>query len=37
MSSEFEEVWGLYADEGEQSLGAMEKALLLLKNTPTDT
>jgi two-component system chemotaxis sensor kinase CheA len=37
MSDELDEVWGLYADEGEQSLEAMEDALLILKSTPTDT
>ena len=36
MSDELEEVWGLYADEGAQSLEAMEDALLILKSTPTD-
>lgn len=37
MSDELDEIWGLYADEGEQSLEAMEEALLILKSTPTDT
>lgn len=36
MSSELDEVWGLYADESEQSLEAVEEALLILKDTPTD-
>ncbi len=36
MSSELDEVWGLYADESEQTLGAMEEALLILKDAPTD-
>ena len=37
MSDELDEVWGLYADEGEQSLEVMEDALLILQSTPTDT
>ena len=36
MSSELNEIWGLYADESEQSLEAMEEALLILRDTPTD-
>ncbi len=37
MSDELDEVWGLYADDGCQSLDIVEEALLRLKQMPTDT
>ncbi len=36
MSDETNEIWELYADEGQQSLQAAEEALLALKKSPTD-
>ncbi len=37
MSDELDEIWELYADEGQQSLQAAEEALLNLKKSPTDS
>lgn len=36
MSDELNEIWELYADEGQQSLQAAEEAVLFLKKSPTD-
>lgn len=36
MSEEMDEIWALYADDGGQSLDAVEQALLSLKKNPTD-
>ena len=37
MSSELDEIWALYADDGAQSLDVVEQSLLLLKDNPTDS
>jgi two-component system chemotaxis sensor kinase CheA len=36
MSDEVNEIWELYADEGQQSLQAAEEAVLFLKKSPSD-
>lgn len=36
MSDELNEIWELYADEGQQSLQAAEEAVLFLKKSPSD-
>lgn len=37
MSSELEEIWTLYADDGATSLDTVEEALFRLKDAPNDT
>ena len=36
MSDEMNEIWTLYADDGNQALDSVEEALLVLKQNPTD-
>ena len=36
MSSELDEIWALYADDGAQSLDVVEQSLLHLKENPSD-
>lgn len=37
MSGELDEIWALYADDGAQSLDAMETSLACLRGSPADT
>jgi two-component system, chemotaxis family, sensor kinase CheA len=36
VSDELNEIWALYADDGNQALDSVEEALLVLKQNPTD-